>query len=176
MLREEMRHIGVLSRQEADGTPSKENLPREDDMVGALTRVRRPASVTLGSVFTLLVLVTPPAASEEPLQLPWATFSEVSADAVSADEVACPGTPDEPVLRARLIHEEQRYIYMVKQGRWVVWLVEQMFPDGDAMPSYIWFGSQDGPDDAMRVVKAMPYDEAQTFFRGPCAWIDIDTI
>lgn len=143
--------------------------------MGVLTRIRRPASVTLGLLFTLLVFAMP-AASAESQQLPWTTFSEASADAVSADEVACPGTPNEPVLRARLIHEEQKYIYMVKQGRWVLWLVERMLPNGDAVPSYIWFGSQDGSDDVMRVVKSMRYDEAQTYFRGPCAWIDVNTI
>ena len=174
MLRKSMRHAGVLSRQQADGTPSK-NPPGEDDTVGVLTRIRRPASVTLGFLLTLLVFAMP-TASAEYQQLPWATFSEASADAVSADEVACPGTPNEPVLRARLIHEEQKYVYMVKQGRWVVWLVERMLPNGDAVPTWIWFGSQDGSDDVMRVVKSMPYDEAQTYFRGPCAWIDIDTI
>ena len=48
-------------------------------------------------------------------------------------------------------------------------------PD-DLTRGYVWFGDLGPVDDVLRVVSAMPYDEAQKYFRGPCGWIDPDMI
>ena len=48
-------------------------------------------------------------------------------------------------------------------------------PD-DLTRGYVWFGDLGPVDDVLRVVSAMPYDEAQEYFRGPCGWIDPDMI
>jgi hypothetical protein len=137
-------------------------------------RISGPGPALLGSALLALVASTA-AASSKPLPLPWNTFGEATAEAVSVEQVSCPKTPDEPVLKARLVHEHQQYIYLGKDRRWLVWRVPGVLADSDRGPGYVWFGDQ-GPDDVLRVVSAMPYDEAQRYFRGPCGWIDPDMI
>ena len=147
----------------------------EDDVVRTTTTIRGPGSALLGSALLTLLVCTASAANTEPKPLPWNTFAEASAEAVSVEQVTCPKTPDEPVLKARLIHENEQYIYLAKDRRWLVWRVSGGRTSGDAPAGYVWFGDQ-GPDDVLRVVSAMPYDEAQKVFPGPCGWIDPDRI
>ena len=133
-----------------------------------------------GSALVVLALVTAlaPAASAattERQPLPWNTFGEASADVVSVEQVTCPKTPDEPVLKVRLIHDREQYIYLAKDRRWLVWRVPGGRPN-DETPGYVWFGNRGPGDDVLRVVSAMPYDDAQKYFRGPCGWIDPDMI
>ena len=149
--------------------------PGEDHLVRMTTAIRGPGSALLGSALLTLLVGTAAAANTEPQPLPWNTFSEASAEAVSVEQVTCPKTPDEPVLKARLIHENEQYIYLAKDRRWLVWRVSGGRTSGDAPAGYVWFGDQ-GPDDVLRVVSAMPYDEAQKYFPGPCGWIDPDMI
>ena len=144
--------------------------------MGTTAAIRRLVSAPAGSVLLTLLTFTVSAANIEPQPLPWSTFSEASADAVSIEQVSCPKTPGEPVLKARLVHEHQHYIYLAKDRRWLLWRVPGVLPSGDAAPGYVWFGNQDPSDDVLRVVNAMPYDEAQKYFRGPCGWIDPDMI
>ncbi len=140
------------------------------------TAIRGPGSALLGSALLTLLGFTASAANIEPQPLPWNTFTEASAEAVSVEQVSCPKTPGEPVLKARLIHEHQHYIYLSKDRRWLVWRVPGGRPGGGETPGYVWFGDQGPGDDVLRVVSAMPYDEAQKYFRGPCGWIDPDMI
>jgi len=133
-----------------------------------------------GSALVVLALVTPlapatGAATTERQPLPWSTFGEASADVVSVEQVTCPKTPDEPVLKARLIHDREQYIYLAKDRRWLVWRVPSGRPNNET-PGYVWFGDHRPGDDVLRVVSAMPYDDAQKYFRGPCGWIDPDMI
>ncbi len=133
-----------------------------------------------GSALVVLALVTPlapatGAATTERQPLPWSTFGEASADVVSVEQVTCPKTPDEPVLKARLIHDREQYIYLAKDRRWLVWRVPSGRPNNET-PGYVWFGDHGPGDDVLRVVSAMPYDDAQKYFRGPCGWIDPDMI
>jgi len=144
--------------------------------VRATTAIRGPGSALLGSALLTLLVGTAAAANPEPQPLPWNTFSEASAEAVSVEQVTCPKTPDEPVLKARLIHENEQYIYLAKDRRWLVWRVSGGRTSGDAPAGYVWFGNQGPGDDVLRVVSAMPYDEAQKYFPGPCGWIDPDMI
>ena len=147
----------------------------EDDVVRTTTTIGGPGSALLGSALLTLLVCTAAAANTERQPLPWNTFTEASAEAVSVEQVTCPKTPDEPVLKARLIHENEQYIYLAKDRRWLVWRVSGGRTSGDAPAGYVWFGDQ-GPDDVLRVVSAMPYDEAQKYFPGPCGWIDPDMI
>ena len=141
---------------------------------GALRlRGRGSAVVVLGLVSVLASASR--AATSERRALPWSTFGEASADVVSVEQVTCPKTPDEPVLKARLIHDREQYIYLAKDRRWLVWRVPRGRPS-DETPGYVWFGNHGPGDDVLRVVSAMPYDEAQKYFRGPCGWIDPDMI
>jgi hypothetical protein len=133
-----------------------------------------------GAALVALALVTafasaPAPATTERQPLPWNTFGEAAADVVSVEQVTCPKTPDEPVLKARLIHDGAQYIYLAKDRRWLVWRVPSGRPN-DATPGYVWFGNHGPADDVLRVVSAMPYDDAQRYFRGPCGWIDPNMI
>ncbi len=133
-----------------------------------------------GSALVVLALVTAlapatGAATTERQPLPWSTFGEASADVVSVEQVTCPKTPDEPVLKARLIHDREQYIYLAKDRRWLVWRVPSGRPNNET-PGYVWFGDHGPGDDVLRVVSAMPDDDAQKYFRGPCGWIDPDMI
>ncbi len=115
-------------------------------------------------------------ACADPQALPWTTFSQATAYLVNADLVACPGSPTEPVARATFRYAGDRYAYMAKDGRWVLWrLRPHDLPGGASLPDYIWFGDQ-GPEsqDMMRVVNDMTYQEAQLYFRGPCSWLDVE--
>src|SRR5438132_8600107 len=93
-----------------------------------------------GSALVVLALVTALApaawaATTERQPLPWNTFGEASADVVSVEQVTCPKTPDEPVLKARLIHDREQYIYLAKDRRWLVWRVARGRPS-DETPGY----------------------------------------
>lgn len=145
-------------------------------MVGTTAAIRSLGSALLGAGVLTLLVFTSSAANIEPQPLPWNTFTEASAEAVSVEHVRCPKTPNEPVLKARLIHEHQQYIYLAKDRRWLVWRVPTVRLGGDETPGYVWFGNQSPADDVLRIVNAMPYDEAQKYFPGPCGWIDPDMI
>jgi hypothetical protein len=137
------------------------------------SRDRGSALVVLGLATALASAAS--AATTEPRPLPWNSFGEASAEVVSVEQVTCPKTPDEPVLKARLIHDGEQYIYLAKDRRWLVWRVPSGRPN-DETPGYVWFGNHGPADDVLRVVSAMPYDDAQKYFRGPCGWIDPDMI
>jgi hypothetical protein len=140
------------------------------------TAIRGLGSALLGSALLTLLVGTAWAANTEPKPLPWNTFTEASAEAVSVEQVTCPKTPDEPVLKARLIHEHEQYIYLAKARRWLVWRVSGGRSTDDAPAGYVWFGDRGPGNDMLRVVSAMPYDEALKVFPGPCGWIDPDKI
>src|SRR5437660_1254847 len=95
----------------------------EEDLVTTTTAISGPGSTLLGSALLTLLVCTAAAANTERQPLPWNTFTEASAEAVSVEQVTCPKTPDEPVLKARLIHEHEQYIYLAKDRRWLVWRV-----------------------------------------------------
>lgn len=141
-------------------------------MVG--TGQRRLAFLAFGALLAAGTLAGP--ARAETQSLPWGTFSEASADTVAVGQVLCPGAPEKPVLKARLTREQQDYVYMARDRRWLLWRVPGVLSDGAVEPGYVWFGSQDPSDDVMHVVQSMPYEEAQKYFRGPCGWIENDTI
>ena len=155
--------------------------PKEGEDVTMIRRRERVLRIRSGgSALVMLGLVmvlasAARAATTEGQPLPWNTFGEASADVVSVEQVTCPKTPDEPVLKARLIHDREQYIYLAKDRRWLVWRVPRGRPS-DETPGYVWFGNHGPGDDVLRVVSAMPYDEAQKYFRGPCGWIDPDMI
>jgi hypothetical protein len=144
--------------------------------VRTTTAISGPGSALLGSALLTLLVGTASAANTEPKPLPWNTFAEASAEAVSVEQVTCPKTPDEPVLKARLVHEHEQYIYLAKARRWLVWRVTGGRSGDEPPAGYVWFGDQGPADDVLRVVSAMPYDEAQKVFPGPCGWIDPDRI
>ncbi len=109
--------------------------------------------------------------------LPWPTFTQATAYVVDADHVACPNSPDEAVLRALFRFEGERYAYMAKNGRWVLWRLSKELPaTGDTVPDHVWFGDQravDSGNDVMNVVADMTYTEAERHFAGPCGWLDL---
>jgi hypothetical protein len=120
-----------------------------------------------------LAITGPACAGDE--ALPWRHFSEIRDAVVSADEVACPASPTESVLRMTLRYEGNRYAYMAKELRWVMWrLQEQDLPNGEVLPTHVWFGDQpSSSEDAMHVVLEMPYEDAELRFKGPCAWLEL---
>ena len=134
----------------------------------------RLVRLTLALAAALLAL-WPAAAGDPPAPDLVLATCKGHTDVVSVEQVTCPKTPDEPVLKARLIHDREQYIYLAKDRRWLVWRVPGGRPD-DLTRGYVWFGDLGPVDDVLRVVSAMPYDEAQKYFRGPCGWIDPDMI
>jgi hypothetical protein len=107
---------------------------------------------------------------------PWFTFTQATAYVVDADHVACPGSPTEAVLRAMFRHDGERYSYMAKNGRWVLWrLQKENLASGDSVPDHVWFGDQRASEshDQMHVVADMTYEEAERHFAGPCGWLDL---
>jgi hypothetical protein len=110
-----------------------------------------------------------------PETLPWRTFSQATDYVVNADAVACPGSPTEPVTRAMFRYGTERYAYMAKDARWVLWRLQaEDRGTGESMPDHIWFGDQDvgGSADVMHVIMDMDYERANEQFAGPCAWLE----
>jgi hypothetical protein len=124
----------------------------------------------------VLVLALSGAAHATNEALPWPTFTQATAYVVEADRVACPNSPAEAVLRAMFRFEGDRYAYMAKNGRWVLWRLSKEEPStGDTVPDHVWFGDQRAieSDDVMNVVADMTYEEAERHFTGPCGWLDL---
>ena len=116
-----------------------------------------------------------PAAYAETERLPWHTFAQANTYVVNADAVACPDSPTERVLRALFLYAGDRYAYMAKDARWVLWrLQKEDLASGETAPDHVWFGDQNatGSADVMHVVIDMTYEEAARHFSGPCSWLD----
>jgi hypothetical protein len=106
---------------------------------------------------------------------PWLTFTQATPYIVNADEVACPDSPTESVVRALFRYDGDRYAYMAKHGRWVLWrLQKDDLANGESKPDHVWFGDQRATEshDVMNVVMDMTWEEASRHFTGPCSWLD----